>query len=76
MSSNVIITNNGKICRNCNNAVGEKDNYCKVCGVPLSTEATILKSEMDMNIKLKTVEELVELTKDPKIIDYLRNLKQ
>ena len=76
MSNNLIKTDNGYICSKCNNLVGEHDNFCKVCGVPLSTEATILKSEVDMAIKLETVKELVELTKDEKIIEYLRNLKQ
>ncbi len=76
MSSNLIKTDNGYICSKCNNMVGEQDNFCKVCGSPLSTEATILKSEVDMSIKLETVKELVELTKDPKIIEYLRTLKQ
>ena len=76
MSSNIIKTDNGYICANCNNLVGEKDSFCKVCGTPLSTEATILKSEKDLKIKLETVKELVELTKEKKIIDYLRNLKQ
>ena len=64
MSTNRIKTDNGFICSNCNNSIEETDNFCKICGVPLSTEATILKSERELALKLETVEELVELTKD------------
>ena len=76
MSSNLIKSDNGFTCINCNAVVGENDNFCKNCGIALSTEATILKSEVEMSIKLETVKEIVNLTKDPKIIDYLKNMKQ
>ena len=76
MSSNIIKTDNGFQCSKCGNLVGEKDSFCRICGVPLTTEATILRSEQNLNIKLNTIEEIIEITKDPKIIDYLKNLKQ
>ena len=76
MKSNLIKTDNGFVCNKCSNNVTQKDNYCSVCGTPLSTEASMLREEQNLSIKLQTVKELVELTKDPKIIDYLHTLKQ
>ena len=76
MKSNLIKTDNGYVCNKCSNNVSQKDNYCSVCGSPLSQEASMLREEQKLAIKLQTVKELVELTKDAKIIDYLQNLKK
>ena len=76
MKSNLIKTDNGYVCNKCSNNVNQKDNYCSVWGSPLSVEASMLREEQKLAIKLQTVKELVELTKDAKIIDYLQNLKK
>lgn len=75
MKSNLIKTDSGFVCNKCSKTVNEKDNYCRVCGTPLSTEAAMLRDEQNLAIKLQTVKELADLTKDPKIIEYLHTLK-
>ena len=74
--SNILKTDSGYLCSKCNNSVTSENNYCSNCGLPLSTEATILRSEQDIAVKLETVKELAELTKDPKIIEYLKSFNQ
>lgn len=76
MKNNLIKTDYGFVCNKCSNTVKEKDNYCSVCGTPLSMEATMLREELNLSIKLQTVKDIVELTKDPKIIEYLQSLKK
>ncbi len=76
MIGNLIKNENGYSCVKCGNNVKEIDNFCKNCGEPISVEAKQLRDEQALSIKLKTVKEIIEITKNPLIIDYLKSLRK
>ena len=76
MINNLIKNINGYSCVRCGNNIKEIDNFCRNCGEPISVEAKKLKEEQELSIKLKTVKEIIEITKNPLIIDYLKTLRK
>ena len=76
MLVNIVRSGEKILCSKCENPVDENDNFCRVCGNPLTKEAVVLKRERNFAIKVETAREIAEVLKDPKILEYVENLKK
>ena len=65
-------------CPHCKTKVQELDNFCRICGTPLNTNASKLKIQQTKRIKMELLDELANEIKDRDslkvIVEKVKNL--